>query len=263
MHSLEIVHLSKRYAIRRQVFSWATRAVQPGTEIEALRDLNLSVRQGEFVVLLGPSGCGKSTLLQIVAGLELASSGQVLLDGRPIGGWSAERTLIFQKPNLFPWLNAIENVAFGLRMMGRDGKECLYLAQEALQNVGLGAAAQLYPHELSGGMQQRVALARALVLDPAVLLMDEPLASLDALLRARLQRDIRRACQGKTVLFVTHSIHEALVLADRLVILSPRPGRVQREIAPEGVPPRSMSPALAKLEEEIERKFLSGVQNAC
>ena len=245
MSFLDLLGVSKRYLTN-------------GSDILALQDLDLVVERGEFVVVLGPSGCGKSTLLQIVAGLEPVSSGQVLLDGQPIRHWGAERTLIFQKPNLFPWLTAVENVAFGLRMAGRAASKRLDIAQETLARVGLAEATRLYPHELSGGMQQRVALARALVLDPAVLLMDEPLASVDALLRSQLQREVRASCAGKTVLFVTHSIREAIVLADRVVILSPRPGHVVREMLLDGRAPRSLSPEFVGLEKEIERE-LSGI----
>lgn len=246
MSFLSLLDVCKRYPV-------------DGGEILALHDVNLTVEQGEFVVLVGPSGCGKSTLLQIVAGLEPATSGRVLLDGRTITHWSAERTLIFQRPNLFPWLTALENVAFGPRMAGWSAARRLQIAEEALVRMGMSEAARLYPHELSGGMQQRVALARALVLDPSVLLMDEPLASVDALLRSRLQREIRSSCAGKTVVFVTHSIREALVLADRVVVLSPRPGHVRREMSLDGSPPRQLSPALVRLEGEIERELLAGV----
>ena len=243
MSYLELIGVCKRY-----------HAVDG--EVVALHDVNLSIERGEFVVLLGHSGCGKSTLLQIVAGLELASAGGVHLDSRPITHCSAERAMIFQDPNLFPWLTALENVAFGLRMAGYPSGERRRMAQQALARMSLGAATSLYPHELSGGMQQRVALARALVLDPAVLLMDEPLAALDALLRSRLQHEIRARCAGRTVLFVTHSIREAIVLADRVVILSPRPGHVQHDIVVEGTPPRSLTPALVHLEQEIESLML-------
>ncbi|MBM3188614.1 MAG: ABC transporter ATP-binding protein [Chloroflexi bacterium] len=243
MSFLSLVDVSKRYRTN-------------GSELVALEGLNLAVEESEFVVLLGPSGCGKSTLLQIVAGLEQVSSGQVTLRGRPVTGWGSERTCIFQRAHLFPWLTALENVAFGLRLTGHPKGERLRLARASLARMGLDAASALYPHELSGGMQQRVALARALVLDPAVLLMDEPLASVDALLRSRLQREIRASCRGKTVLFVTHSIREALVLADRLVILSARPGRVRHELRLGGEAPRSLSSSLIALEEQIERELL-------
>jgi NitT/TauT family transport system ATP-binding protein len=225
-------------------------------EVRALHDLCLTVARGEFVVLVGPSGCGKSTLLQIVAGLERPSAGQVWLDGRPVIRWGPDRTLIFQKPSLFPWLTACENVAFGLRMARRPSSERSRRAHEMLARMGLAEAARAFPHELSGGMQQRVALARALVLDPAVLLMDEPLASLDSALRTRLQGEIRACCQGRTTLFVTHSVREALILADRLVLLTPSPGQVRREITglstAYGPAPRALTPELALLEREID-----------
>ena len=244
MSFLEICDLGKRYPV-------------DGSEVVALEGLSLRVEQGEFVVLLGPSGCGKSTLLQVVAGLEPPSAGMVRLEGRAVNGWGQGRILIFQRPNLFPWLTALENVAFGLRLAGYTPSQRRRLAREALARLGLEGALHLYPHELSGGMQQRVALARALVLDPAILLMDEPLAALDALLRTRLQRELRLYCRGRTVLFVTHSIREALILADRLVLLTPRPGRVRRELVPPGRPPRPYSPALALLEQEMENEMLA------
>jgi NitT/TauT family transport system ATP-binding protein len=231
-----------------------TYATAEGT-VRALDAVTLDVEQGAFVVLLGPSGCGKSTLLRIVAGLEPATSGRVTLAGQPVGAAGAQRSLIAQRPSLFPWLTACDNVAFGLRMAGMSVTERRRRAQEALERVGLGEAGARYPHELSGGMQQRVALMRALVLDPLVLLMDEPLAAVDALLRARLQRQLAADCAGRTVLLVTHSIREALVLADRMVILTPRPGRVQHMRAPEGRPPRAPDAALVRLEREIEEEL--------
>lgn len=227
-----------------------------GVAVHALEGVDLAVDPGEFVTLVGPSGCGKSTLLRIVAGLEAPTTGRVLLDGRAVAGWGPDRCLIFQRPNLFPWLTAADNVAFGLRMRGgaRAERRCAALA--ALRTMDLEAVAGLYPHQLSGGMQQRVALARALVLDPAVLLMDEPLASLDALLRSRLQRELRAACRGKTVLFVTHDIREALVLADRVVVLSPRPGTVRAEVRPDAPAPRDTDARLLVLQREIEAELL-------
>lgn len=223
-----------------------------GRALQALRGVDLDVERGEFVAVIGPSGCGKSTLLQIVAGLEPATEGQVRLDGRPITGPGADRPLIFQHPALFPWLTAEDNVAFGPRMAGMGPAERRRLAHDAMERVGLAGFQQRYPHELSGGMQQRVALARALVLEPLVLLLDEPLASLDALLRARLQRELVDWCARRTALLVTHSIREALVLAHRVVVLSPRPGTVRGEVRPPGEPPRSPTPDLASLEAKIE-----------
>jgi len=224
-------------------------------DVQALAGLDLAVEAEEFVVLVGPSGCGKSTLLRIVAGLETPTSGRVLLDGVPTNGCSGDRPLVFQNPNLFPWLTALENVAFGLRMAGRGREEREAIAREALARMDLDRVGDLYPHELSGGMQQRVALARALVLDPRVVLMDEPLAAVDALLRARLQRQVRADCRGKTVLFVTHSIREALILADRVVLLTPRPGRIRHELRPPGAAPREETSALLELEREVAARL--------
>jgi NitT/TauT family transport system ATP-binding protein len=200
-----------------------------GGTVLALAQITLEVEEGEFLVVLGPSGCGKTTLLQIVAGLEMPTEGQVLLRGQPIQGWGRERTLVFQEYNLFPWLTAGENVAFGLRLQGvRPGERC-QVARRMLARLGVGDFEHLYPHQLSGGMCQRVAIARALAVDPEVLLLDEPFASVDALTRLRLQEELLRIWEayGKTILFVTHNIREALLLADRIVILSSRPGQVR------------------------------------
>lgn len=220
--------------------------------VEALRGLDLTVHQGELVALLGPSGCGKTTLLQIVAGLEPPTAGQVLLRGRPVQGWSRERTLIFQEYSLFPWLTARGNVEFGLRLAGMARPARQERARQALDRLGVGPFAESYPHQLSGGMQQRVALARALVVEPAVLLMDEPFAAVDAITRRRLQAELRQlqTAQGQTVLLVTHSVREALALADRVVVLSARPAAVRMELPV----PRPLGPAeAASWEEEIVR----------
>ncbi|HIC92876.1 MAG TPA: ABC transporter ATP-binding protein [Anaerolineae bacterium] len=227
-----------------------------GREVVALAGVDLEVAEGEFVVILGPSGCGKTTLLEIVAGLERPTRGEVVLAGRPINGWGRDRTLIFQEYSLFPWLTARENVEFGLRLMGMGRRERRRLAHEILAKMGLADFEDRYPHELSGGMKQRVAIARALAVDPQVLLMDEPFASVDALTRSRLQEEllhIWREC-GKTVLFVTHSVREALLLADRVVVLTPRPGRVRAEFRIDLPRPRRSRPAeLARWEAELER----------
>jgi len=229
------------------------RYMTDGRPLPALHGVNLDVERGEFVAVIGPSGCGKSTLLQMVAGLEPATEGHISLGGRPVTGPGADRPLVFQHSNLFPWLTAEGNVAFGPRMAGLEPAERRRLARAAMARVGLTGCECYYPHELSGGMQQRVALARALVLEPRVLLLDEPLASLDALLRARLQRELAAWCRGRTVLLATHSIREALLLADRIVILSPQPGTVRHEMRLHGKAPRSPSPELARLEAEVER----------
>lgn len=233
------------------------------TSAPALVDISLDVGEGEFVVVLGPSGCGKTTLLQIVAGLEQPTHGSVQLRGQPIRGWGRERTLVFQEGNLFPWLTAGENVAFGLRVQGIGPEERRATARQLLRHLGLEGCEQLYPHQLSGGMRQRVAIARALAVDPEVLLLDEPFASVDALTRTRLQEELLRIWQEyrKTVLFVTHNIHEALLLADRLVLLTPRPGRVQAYFELDLPRPRRAYPAeLAAWERRIEREMAEAEQ---
>jgi NitT/TauT family transport system ATP-binding protein len=211
--------------------------------VEAIRRVDLTVREGEFVAILGPSGCGKTTLLQVVAGLEPITSGELRFRGRPIEGCARERTLIFQEYSLFPWLTARGNAEFGLRMMGLPPDERKRRATETLRWLGLEAFAEAYPHQLSGGMQQRVALARALAVDPAVLLMDEPFAAVDAITRSHLQQELRRlqAEHRKTVLFVTHSVREALILAQRVVVLTARPARVRLEMpVPDPLPAATM-----------------------
>ena len=227
-----------------------------GDTLQVLEDLNLEVERGEFVVILGPSGCGKSTLLRIVAGLERPTEGRISLAGQTVAGWSRERTLIFQEYALFPWLTARDNVGFGLRLMGRSKPDRHQVADEWLERLGLADFGDYYPHELSGGMQQRIALARALAVDPAVVLMDEPFAAVDALTRSRLQRQVRGICRGKTVLFVTHSIREAILLADRIVILSHRPARVREELELEQPQPRHLTEQDALLELSIEKALL-------
>jgi len=197
----------------------------------ALESIDLQVRAGEFVCLLGPSGCGKSTLLNLVAGLDHPTSGDVHTDGKPVAGPGTDRVMIFQNAALFPWLNVLENVAFGHRMAGVPKAERDATARRFLQLVHLAEFDRAFVHELSGGMQQRVALARALALNPDVLLMDEPFGALDAQTRDMLHDELQTIWSetGKTVLFVTHNVREAIVLGDRVLVLSPRPGRVRRE----------------------------------
>jgi NitT/TauT family transport system ATP-binding protein len=196
---------------------------------EALRDISLDVGPGEFVVLLGPSGCGKSTLLYLIAGLEPVSSGEIWSFRDPITAPSPDRSLIFQETSLFPWLSVWQNVSFGLSIRGISAEERRVVAREALARVGLAEAIDKRPDELSGGMRQRVAVARALAMRPKVLLMDEPFAALDVQTRAKMQDfllDVSRA-SGASVLFVTHSIDEAVALADRVVVFTARPGRIK------------------------------------
>ncbi|MBN1439579.1 MAG: ABC transporter ATP-binding protein [Anaerolineales bacterium] len=196
----------------------------------ALEDLTFDVKAGEFLCLLGPSGCGKTTLLHIIAGLEQADSGSVLLDGKLITGPGRDRVVIFQEPALFPWLNVMDNVSFGLDCAGIPKKDQPKKALEYLRLVGLNSFRKAYTHELSGGMKQRVALARALALEPDVLLMDEPFAALDAQTRDMLHTELQEIWQktGTTILFVTHNVREAFVLGDRVLLLSARPGRLKK-----------------------------------
>ncbi|SMH61673.1 ABC transporter ATP-binding protein [Azospirillum agricola] len=198
------------------------------------RSLALSARPGEFVALLGPSGCGKTTLLNLLSGFLPPSSGRITIDGETVTPEMPALGYVFQSPQLFPWLDVLDNVRFGLRMAGRlPDAEQRDKAMAALALVGLEAAAGKFPHQLSGGMQQRVALARALVLEPRLLLMDEPFAALDAITRATLNEELLRLCGrlGQTVLFITHDVEEAVFLADRVVLLDIAPAGIHSELA--------------------------------
>src|SRR5437763_8926559 len=200
--------------------------------VQALEDVSLSVDEGELVCLVGASGCGKSTLLNIIAGLEKPDTGVVLADGKPISGPGRERLVMFQESALFPWLNVIGNVLFGLKLKPNlTDKDRCDVAKYYLELVGLTRFERANIHELSGGMKQRVALARALAPNPRVLLMDEPFAALDALTREQLYGDLQRIWKSrrKTIVFVTHNVREAVCLGDRVLLFSPHPGRVQEE----------------------------------
>jgi NitT/TauT family transport system ATP-binding protein len=201
-------------------------------DVHALDNVSLEVGEGEFVCLLGPSGCGKSTLLDIMAGLTRPDRGRILADGERVTGPGRKRMVMFQESALFPWLDVLGNVMFGLKLTpGLSHAERLERAQRFLRMVGLEAFSRANVHELSGGMKQRVALARALAPDPEVLLMDEPFAALDAITRDQLYVDIQRVWQetGKTIIFVTHNVREAICLGDRVILMSARPGRIRRE----------------------------------
>jgi len=210
----------------------------------ALRDIDLSIGQGEFVALIGHSGCGKSTLLNLIAGLTKPTTGVLLCDGREIAGPGPERAVVFQNHSLLPWLTCFENIYLAVeRVFGsKEGKPKLKArTQAAIELVGLAHAVHKYPHEISGGMKQRVGIARALSMEPKVLLMDEPFGALDALTREEMSLELLRLWSDRrmAVLFVTHSIPEAVLLADRVVVMSPRPGRVA-DIVEVGLPrPRS------------------------
>jgi NitT/TauT family transport system ATP-binding protein len=192
-----------------------------GRETTALRDISLEIRAGELLAVLGPSGCGKSTLLNVVAGFEPASAGRVLVDGRPVDGPGPDRPVVFQQHSLFPWMTALDNVAFGLRMADARAAPARARARDYLGLVGLSEVLDRYPHELSGGMQQRVGLARALAVEPKVLLMDEPFGALDTQTRLLMQEQLLKLWDRwrHTVVFVTHDIDEAIFLADRVAVL--------------------------------------------
>jgi ABC-type nitrate/sulfonate/bicarbonate transport system ATPase subunit len=233
--------------------------------VPVLDRITLTIEPGQFVVVVGPSGCGKTTLLNLVAGMLQPDEGSISLDGRPVDGPSPQRAMVFQDHGLFPWLTAAQNIAFGLRMAGASSSERHDRVAHALRMVHLAGSAAKLVHELSGGMKQRVALARALVMDPAVLLMDEPFASLDAQTRTLLHQQLQELwCQSrKTILFVTHSVGEAVRLADRIIVLHCLPGRIRREI-PVALPhPRALdSPEMSQLVHLVRKEIEDEVNRA-
>jgi NitT/TauT family transport system ATP-binding protein len=219
MHKLRIDQLSKRYYVERD-----------GRQVLALSDVSLSVAEGEFVAIVGPSGCGKTTLLNIIAGLLAYDDGSVSIDGVPIRGPGVNRAVVFQHASLLPWRTIAGNVRYGMELQKRFDEAAMRERTQAfITLVGLAGFERHYPSELSGGMQQRVNLARALASDPAVLLMDEPFAALDAQTREHMQLELLKIWSQarKTVVFITHQINEAIYLADRVAVMSPRPGRIK------------------------------------
>jgi NitT/TauT family transport system ATP-binding protein len=229
--------------------------------LQVLGNISFDVRQGEIVSLIGESGCGKTTLLRIIQGLIRLDSGSIVVDGTVVKTPGRDRGFVFQQASLLPWRTARQNVEFGLELQGIPKADRTQRAAALLELIGLGSAAQLYPHELSGGMQQRIGLARALAIDPAILLMDEPFSALDAQTREVLQTELMRIHEQteKTTLFVTHDLDEALYLSDRIVVLAARPGRIKRIIE---VPFEHPRPELAQLRvdarfQEIRREMWS------
>ena len=245
MTKLEIAHLSKRY--------W-----RDSRDVLALADVSLAVNDGEFLAIVGPSGCGKTSLLNIVAGLLPYQEGTVAIDGKKVAGPGTDRAVVFQHSSLLPWRTIAGNVRYGMEMQRRfDEATMRERAEHFIKLVGLSGFEKHYPSELSGGMQQRVNLARALAADPVVLLMDEPFAALDAQTREFMQAELLKiwAQARKTVVFITHQINEAIYLADRVVVMSARPGRVKDVFQVPFDRPRTLSlkrdPRFLEIEDKI------------
>jgi len=231
--ALAIAGLTKRYYVERD-----------GRQVLALSDISLTVDDGEFIAVVGPSGCGKTTLLNIVAGLLRFDAGQVMIDGRLINGPGVDRAVVFQHASLLPWRTIAGNVRYGMELQKRfDARVMRERTDHFIRLVGLAGFEKHYPSELSGGMQQRVNLARALASDPRVLLMDEPFAALDAQTREYMQAELLKIWAGarKTVVFITHQINEAVYLADRVIVMSPRPGRIKGQFLVPFERPRTLA----------------------
>ncbi|MFL6798717.1 MAG: ABC transporter ATP-binding protein [Xanthobacteraceae bacterium] len=251
--AIEIAGLRKEY-------------VSAAGRVLALQDVNLSIAPGEFVCIVGPSGCGKSTLLRILAGLDTETAGSIKVNAP---GWAIENAMVFQESGLFPWMTVAANVGFGLMTRGVPAGEAATRVDAALKLVGLSKFRNHYPHQLSGGMRQRSAIARAFVTDPGVLLMDEPFAALDAQNRVILQAELVRIWEAtrKTVLYITHSIEEALLLGDRTVVMTAQPGRIKQTIEvpfphPRNLMTLSASPEFGSLKLEIWRVLEDEVMRA-
>lgn len=268
MTAMETVDGSAAVSCRDVVKIWGEGTPRA---VVALEGIGLDVAPGEFVVLLGPSGCGKSTLLHMIAGLQDATAGDISSHGVGVQAPGPDRCLIFQESSLYPWLSVADNVSFGLRLKGVAKKERREVAGRLLRKVGLGEAMDKRPQELSGGMRQRAAIARALAMQPRVLLMDEPFASLDVQTRAKLQGYLLEAYRdsGASVVFVTHHIEEAVALADRIVVFTASPGQV-KSIVPVDLPrPRDLrgpqfnalrDELIELLRDEVDRAFLAQEQ---
>ncbi|MDD1674088.1 MAG: ABC transporter ATP-binding protein [Methanomicrobiales archaeon] len=231
-----------------------TFATEKGEAMQALAGIDLAVAEQEFVCILGPSGCGKTTLLRIIAGLECPTSGEIFVEGSAVTAPSPKMAMIFQEYSLYPWRTVLDNIAFGLEVRGIEKGERYAIVERYLKLVGLEGFSASFPYELSGGMRQRIAVARALAIEPAVLLMDEPFGALDAQTRNLMQRELLEIHNKtkKTILFVTHSVDEAVFLADRIVVLTTRPGRI-REIIPvqDGRPRERTAPEFVQVRRHV------------
>ena len=227
--------------------------------IEALQAIDLAIAPKSFTAILGPSGCGKSTLLNMVAGFDAPTRGQVLANGTPVAAPSPKRAVVFQEPALFPWFSVYENVVFGPKTQGKPAAEYRPHAEQILEQVGLKGFAPHYPAELSGGMKQRVGIARVLVMEPEVLLMDEPFGSLDAQTRTLMQELLLSVWERhhQTVLFITHDIEEALLLADSVCVMTARPGRIKKHIAVELARPRTIEVTTSPVFNALKREVLA------
>ena len=259
-HAIEAVQLNapERRARAKVLFAGVSKRFGDGpAAVQALDRMDIAIEKQDFLCVVGPSGCGKSTLLNILAGFETPSSGQVTLDGRAVGAPGAERGVVFQQGALFTWMSVRDNVAFGPLARGKSNAEARDIADEYINLVGLRGFAGRYPYELSGGMQQRVGIARALANEPEVLLMDEPFAALDQQTRELLQEEIKAIWQrtGKTILWITHSIEEALFLATHVLVMTARPGRIKASFAAgfsrDPDPLVTTTPAFAEAKREI------------
>lgn len=229
-------------------------------DLKVLDHINLSIPKGQFVSLIGPSGCGKSTLINIISGLDKATEGKVMIEGKKVEGTDTDRIMVFQNAALFPWLNVSENVAFGLKNLNQSKKEIKTKVDDLLKKVHLYKFKDKYPHQLSGGMKQRVSIARSLVMDPNILLMDEPFSALDEQTRMLLHSELQQIWleTKKTIIFVTHNIREAVKLSDRVIVMGTRPGRIIDDIQIRIEHPRQSTDPKVFTNEDIIFKKLKG-----
>ena len=234
-------------------------------EVEALAPVDLAIPRGEFVCMIGASGCGKSTLLRIIAGFEEPTTGEVAIDGKPVTGPGSDRGMVFQDYALFPWMTVRQNISFGPRQRHLAREEIDQTTDEFVRMVGLERFADRYPNQLSGGMKQRVAIARVLANNANILLMDEPFGALDALTREQLQNELLQIWRrtGVTTIFVTHSVEEAVLLADRVLVMSAGPGKIDSDFRIDLARPRDVSsPEFNALRRDVARRLTSHLVSA-